>query len=191
MRSLIVIVFAVFLAVISGCGSVTAITPTKPDGLSELGTYEKVVVVDFENGSTCPEPETVKMRGEDFADRIAFHLRTTQAFREISRKQSSATGKSIVITGTITRYEEGDSSMRGAIGFGAGSSYFDADVVFKDNESGEQIATLKIDRNSWGLGGPIASVQTVHAYMDEAARKISKELKTIVNKSNKVALAQK
>jgi hypothetical protein len=188
MKSLLGIVLAAFVVTVSGCGSVTGISPTKSHTLSEFSGYTKVIVADFNNGSTCQEPEKVKVACKNFSDRIATQLKTDKTFEDVSREQTP--GKAITISGTITRYEEGNAAMRLLVGCGAGSSYFDADVVFKDSESGNEIATLKVDKNSWGLGGGIAAGQTVEGYMDEAAKKLSKELKDIKG-GKKVDVAKK
>ena len=65
------------------------------------------------------------------------------------------------------------------IGFGAGSSYFDAIVRFTDAATHEEIGEIKVDRNSWVLGGGYASGQTPEMYMAEAARKIASETKQL------------
>ena len=66
--------------------------------------------------------------------------------------------------------------MRMLIGLGAGSSYFDANVRFTANESGELLGQMKVDKNSWALGGGMASGQTVDTYMRAAAKKIASEI---------------
>ncbi len=53
---------------------------------------------------------------------------------------------------------------------GAGSSYFDALVRVNDGGNGQNISTLKADKNSWGLGGSIAAGQTVETFMNAAAK---------------------
>lgn len=177
MKNLALISLVAVIVFVSGCGSVSGIMPTKPHTLLELAAYDKVIVMDFNNGTDNKQPEKVQMAGNTFADGIAIQIKTAKLFNYVSREQ--AQGKAVVIGGTITKYEEGNSAMRFLVGFGAGSSYFDADVTFKDNETSEQLATLKIDKNSWVLGGGIASTQTVETFMDEAAKKVTQELDKI------------
>ena len=64
------------------------------------------------------------------------------------------------------------------IGLGAGSSYFDADVVFSDNPSGRRLGQISTDKNSWFLGGGLAAGQSVEGFMHGAAKKVAKELAT-------------
>ena len=112
--------------------------------------------------------------GKNFADRIASEIRKTTIFTEVSRAQ--LTEDAIVISGVITRYEEGSSAMRFWVGMGAGSSYLDAEVNFDDNLNHQELGTIKVDKNSWFLGGGLASGQTVEAFMQVASQKIAKEL---------------
>lgn len=68
--------------------------------------------------------------------------------------------------------------MRMIVGFGAGSSYFDANVEMKDKDTAEVLGVVEVDKNSNPLGGTIAMTQTVDNFMSGAAEKIAKELKT-------------
>ncbi|WP_020396657.1 DUF4410 domain-containing protein [Thiolinea disciformis] len=113
--------------------------------------------------------------GEAFAKRIASKVAQTKAFESVSREQAS--GKALVISGKIREYKEGNVALRALIGFGAGSSYFDADVAFSDNETGKKIGDIKVDKNSWALGGVIAATQDVASHMDSAASSIANQLK--------------
>jgi hypothetical protein len=85
----------------------------------------------------------------------------------------------VIIAGEVTRYTEGDSFARFMIGFGAGSSYFDATVRFTDGLNHEEVGVIKVDKNSWVLGGGYASGQTPEMYMAEAAKKIAAETKRL------------
>ena len=59
------------------------------------------------------------------------------------------------------------------VGFGAGSSYFDAIVELRDGGTGEIIGTIDVDKNSWGLGSLMAAGQTVERFMQGAAKKVA------------------
>jgi hypothetical protein len=78
-------------------------------------------------------------------------------------------GTTLVVSGTINRFEEGNFYLRNAIGLGAGSAYFDAQVQFKDGSSSEVVAIQTVDKNSWVGGGAISAVQTPEEFMREAA----------------------
>lgn len=147
MKKVLLTILVVIIVYISGCGSVSGIIPTKPHTLPELSAYDKIIVMDFNDSTKYKEPEKVKIAGRTFADLIALQIKNTKLFSEVSREKIP--GKAIIVGGTITRYEEGSTAGRLLVGFGAGSSYFDAAVVFKDTETGEEIATLKVDKNSW------------------------------------------
>ena len=67
-------------------------------------------------------------------------------------------------------------TLRGWIGFGAGSSYFDATIEVSD-ASGKALAEMTIDKNSWPLGGILASAQTTGKFMQAAAEYFPTELK--------------
>ena len=61
--------------------------------------------------------------------------------------------------------------LRALVGFGAGSSYFDATVEFIDKQSNVKLGSIVTDKNSWALGGFIAASQTVDTFMEGAAKK--------------------
>ena len=58
---------------------------------------------------------------------------------------------------------------------GAGSSYFDANVRLTDGATGRALTTLKVDKNSWGMGGGIAATQTVESFMNQGAKAVAKD----------------
>jgi predicted small secreted protein len=142
-----------------------------------LSKYENVVVLDFADGtekSNLPE-----FAGRNFADRIAAAVRGKAIFKEVVR--DSLDDKSIVISGEITRYAEGNAALKLLIGFGAGSTYFDAKVKIADSESNKQLGEIIVDKNSWVLGGGVASSQTVDYFMIEASEKIAEEIEKAKN----------
>lgn len=136
----------------------------------DLKKYDTVVVLDFSNKVM---PSNADM-GKDFSDKIALSIANTGAFQNVER--SIKEGNAIVIDGDITRYEEGDPTLRLLIGFGAGSSYFDAIVNLKDAQTGEKIGDIVVDKNSWALGGGVAAAQDVNSHMQSAAETIAENL---------------
>ncbi len=157
--------------------------------LLDVSQYQTVSILDFANATSTKKKtnekakeynDSVEIAGRLFADKIAAELRKAGMFAEVVR---GATEKeALVIYGDITRYAEGNAAARLMIGLGAGSSYFDAMVSFKDNLKDSDLAVMEVDRNSWVLGGGIAAGQTVEGYMDKAAKKIAEELaKTAVS----------
>ena len=145
--------------------------------------YDRVVVLDFVDGTDKTKisadkriafDEAMKIAVRDFADRIAGEIRKTGVFTQVLREP--AEGEALRISGTITRYASGNAMLRLLIGFGAGSSYFDATVDLSDNTSAEKLGQVIVDKNSWGLGGAIAASQNVEGFMQGAAEKIAKDL---------------
>jgi len=172
-------------AFLSACGSVSHVKPTAGQAF-RLDNYQRVVVNDFADGVTekaKPKNKARKQAEMDvatkaFADRIAIELGAKGAFKEVVRT-GTADANTLVITGTITRYEEGSSSARLWVGMGAGSAYFDADIVFKDGGTSGVLANQVVDKNSWGGGGAIAASQTPESFMKEAAKKLAEDISAL------------
>ena len=160
---------------LSACGTTSGLKPTDTaktgNTPASLAAYDKVIVLNFEDNA---ESKSMK-GGEEFSKRIVSSVAATKAFSSVT--QAKQPGKAVVISGKIREYKEGNAVLRTVIGFGAGSSYFDADVNFADNETGAAIGSITVDKNSWVLGGFVAGVQDVKSHMDSAAQSIAAELK--------------
>ena len=157
--------------VFSSCGSTSSLQTPAANGI-EQARYSKVLVKDF-SATVMDQKQQVKVAQSYFPDRIAQELRKTGRFNSVTRS-GSADAKTLVINGVITRYSEGNAAMRMLVGMGAGSSYFDSQVMLQNNRK-KLLGTVKVDKNSWALGGGIAAGQTPTTYMDGAAKKIAKE----------------
>jgi hypothetical protein len=83
----------------------------------------------------------------------------------------------LVIDGKIVKHNEGNPALRALIGFGAGSSRFDAQVLFKDNKTKALLGNVGVNKMSWALGGLVASSQDVKSHMECAAGRIAEEVK--------------
>ena len=173
-------------ATVSSYGKTTRLEPAASGQDIDLGKYSCVIVLDFEDQTTVKSKKPKKIQRHQeamliarkyLADQIAAEIRSTGIFDEVSREPS--TKEALLISGSITRYQKGDAAARLMIGMGAGSSYFDADVRFKDNITGSEIGFMKVDKESWGLGGGLAATQSVEHFMQGAARKIAKELSRV------------
>jgi hypothetical protein len=110
-----------------------------------------------------------------FSDLIAHDIRETGAYSEVLREPGP--GKALVISCRVTRLTEGNSALRLWIGFGAGSSYFDAEVKLSDAETGNLLGSATSGNNSWPLGGALASGQTVESFLEVSATKIATRLR--------------
>jgi opacity protein-like surface antigen len=166
--------FIVVLAglLLSSCGTTSALKGTHGEAITSTRKFSKVTVQDFQ--LSIKEPE----RGSNtapsyFADRIASELKATARFSSVARNAKPGPN-TLVITGVITKYEEGNSMLRLFIGMGAGSSFFESDVFFRDN-TGTTVGKIKVDKNSWALGGGIAAAQNPTMFMNGAADKIAAE----------------
>lgn len=173
------------IGLLSGCGTTSDIrkhSATAGDNAAQseqqtatapavdFTKYNTVVVLDFENKAMPAD----KAMGQRFAEKIALSVLNTGAFQKVERTPQAE--PAIVIDGAITRYEEGDPTMRFLIGLGAGSSYFDAIVNLTDGQSGEKLGDILVDKNSWVLGGGIAASQDVNSHMQSAAETIAENL---------------
>jgi hypothetical protein len=155
---------------LSSCGSVTSIEPTKSSlttGAAGSKTFSKVLIQDF---TASPNSGADAAVGTKFAGVIASEILKTNPGSQIVR-QGKADASTLVIGGEITRFVEGNAALRLLIGMGAGSSYFDATIRISDGGTDAVLNTLKADKNSWGLGGAMAASQTVDTFMEEAAKK--------------------
>jgi hypothetical protein len=172
------------LMLLVGCGSVSDLQPTKPGTSADLRRYQKVVVHSFTNTIevTQKDPaEAARARAQleaatrKFNTQVTEEIRLSGAFAEVIRGET-AVPDSIVIDGVITRAVEGSKAARLWVGFGAGNAYFDATLQVRDGSTGELLATLVVDRNSWGGGGLLAAEQTMDSFMLEAAKKVASDL---------------
>lgn len=172
------------LMLLAGCGSVSDLQPTTPGTSADFRRYQRVVVHSFTNmvPVTQKDPaEAARARARmeaatrKFNERVAEEIRLSGAFAEVIRGET-AVPDSMVVDGVITRAVEGSKTARLLVGFGAGNAYFDATLKVRDGSTGEVLATLVVDRNSWGGGGLLAAEQTMDSFMLEAAKKVATDL---------------
>ncbi len=152
---------------LSSCGSVSDFQPATTAPVSKK--YHKVLVRDFTH-TVSDDDGTTPVAARKFSDEISYAIQRQTPNVPVSRS-GKPDSDTLVIGGEVTRYMEGNAALRLMVGMGAGSSYFDANVRFYDGKSGKSIGTIKVDKNSWALGGGIAATQTVDSYMKEGATK--------------------
>lgn len=174
---------ALLIIVLAGCGTTSSLSHPDSDEIPDLSNYDSVVVLNFASAvdltdMTKTEREIAQREiaeaGAKLADELTIEIERNKVFATTSREP--LTGNAVVISGVITRFSEGNASLRMWIGLGAGSSYFDAEVYFSDNITGDALGNVIIDRNSWPLGGGVAAAQNIDFYIDEAARQITRDL---------------
>jgi hypothetical protein len=154
---------------LAACGTTT---PLQTTNLSSVRKFSKVTVQDFTSSVADPEAGVATAKTY-FPDRIAEEIRKTGAFSSVSRNRKPD-ANTLVIDGTITKFQEGNSILRLFVGMGAGTALFEANVAFRDGGAG-QIGTIKVDKNSWALGGGVAAAQNPTMFMNGAAEKIAEE----------------
>jgi hypothetical protein len=163
------------IAALTSCGSVTALQTrdgTPVEGLT--ASYKRVIVKDFTH-TVKDDDGTTPIAALRFADKIADTIRLSKPGADVARNGKAIPG-TLAISGEVTRYMEGNAALRLLIGMGAGSSYFDANVYLSDASIGKEIGMIKVDKNSWALGGGLAATQTVESYMTAGAKTTADEV---------------
>ena len=171
-RGVFILVGIVGLLSLTGCGSTSGLRNTQGQAIASTRKFSTVTIQNFKLSLEEPA-QNVNVAPTYFADRIASEIKTTGRYRSVSRNSQPDTN-TLVIDGVITKYQEGNSMLRFFIGMGAGSSFFEADVYFRDSK-GVTIGKIKVDRNSWALGGGVAAAQNPTMFMNGAAEKIAQE----------------
>ncbi|WP_068316334.1 DUF4410 domain-containing protein [Polycladidibacter hongkongensis] len=183
-----------FLAVLSftalaACGTTSKLQSVSGKNKSDtdLRAYETVLIKDFDfsEAKIDNDPEEMRHVGKSFAKHIYNNTRSTHAFTKVVRIGLNANAKTLarkykgnvaLVSGAITEFEDGSALARAMIGFGAGSSHFDADVNVSDAKTGANLGKIKVDKTSWVLGGAIAAAQDARSFIPPVAKKIAKSL---------------
>jgi hypothetical protein len=174
------------LVLLAGCGSVSGLTRESANAPARIADFNRVEVLDFSASDSeayedakkaADHAEGLKKAQSVFADKIAEALTATGAFTEVVRGTGAGSGPALRVSGDISRYDEGNIVARGLTGF-AGQTHFDAKVNVTDSTSGQTLATLSVERNSWPLpvGASMSTLQTTNYFMNNAAKKIADEL---------------
>ena len=118
---------------------------------------------------------TMNITGEALSS-VTQDLRLTLVkLEEYSPIEMNFSSFALLIDGKINKYEKGNAAMRTLIGFGAGSSKFNAIVNIKDSQTKKSLGRIDVSKMSWLLGGLAAGSQDVESHMDSAASKIADE----------------
>ena len=171
-RGVFILLGIVGLFSLTGCGSTSALKNTQGQAIVSARKFSKVTVQNFKLSLEEPA-QHANEAPTYFADRIASEIKKTGRFQSVSQN-SQPDANTLVINGVITKYVEGNSVLRFFIGMGAGSSFFEADVYFRDSK-GATLGKIKVDKNSWALGGGVAAAQNPTMFMNGAADKIAQE----------------
>jgi hypothetical protein len=170
-------IFLAVMMLLSACGTTSNLRNTDNSAhLPDFTSYNTVVINDFTNGVTKKKDDAqIISEGKKFADIIATSIKKEKVFNNVERNSTSAS-HALLIDGEITEYEQGNSALRFMVGFGAGSSHFDAKVYFKDNVTKNILGNIDVDKQSWALGGALAATQDVKSHMESSASKIANEI---------------
>lgn len=162
------------ILLLASCGTVSDMKPAgSASAIASNKTFQRVLVKDFTH-TVADDDGTTPIAARKFSDRIAEAIKEAKPNANVSRSGSAGPG-TLVIGGEVTRYMEGSAALRLLVGMGAGSAYFDANVRFSDGANGQPLGMIRVDKNSWGLGGVIASTQTVDRFMSAGAEKTAAE----------------
>ena len=134
--------------------------------------FSKVTILDF-RVSVSEHAEEAASSRVVFPDRIAAEIKKTGRFASVLRN-ARPDADTLVIDGVVTKYEEGSISKRIFVGMGFGMALVEADITFRDGK-GSNLGRIKVDKNSWPLGGAIAAGQSPDTLMNGAADKIAAE----------------
>jgi len=171
-----------FCFILTGCGTTSSMQSAKGKGFKfdTTNKYNTVIVETFTDKVTETDSaeSEIKQVCEEFPTLIAEDIKKEGVFKEVLREGTPA-AKTLVIKGEVNKIIRGNAGLRTFVGFGCGSSYLDAVVKFYDGSTNEQIGVINVNRNSWVLGGVMASGQDPSSYMKEASKKIAGEVKRL------------
>lgn len=183
MRPVRVLALIVF-GLLSGCGTLGHLESKTPAREAQIRDYDRVIVADFmvndtreakDDAQRAERAANVAAGAKAFSAKIAEEIRATGAFQEVAQAKMRA--PALQVHGTVDLWEPGNVAARAITGF-AGKSEFSATVIVSDLDSGQELARLVVDRNSWPLpiGASTTIVQTVDFFMHQAAKRVADEL---------------
>jgi len=157
---------------LAGCGTTSDLQTAQGAKVAPSHKYSRVVVQNFKV-AVKEHAQEATSSAVLFPDAIAGELRKEGHFSNVGRG-GAADANTLVIEGVVTKYDEGDQSKRMWLGMGFGMAFLEATVKFSDSK-GNVIGTIKVDKNSWAMGGGLAAGQNPNSFMNDAADKISEE----------------
>ena len=184
MRFLILVLLFPLVVALASCGSMGQLTSKCSTHQPRIKDYDQVVVLDFSVNDVRPirdaEQKVERDKSADvgrllFSAKIAEQIAETNSFKTVSR--TALAGKVLIVTGTINVWEPGNVAARALTGF-IGQSQFASTIRLLDGATGEELARINGDRNSWPLpiGASTTILQTVTYFMNEAASNFAREL---------------
>lgn len=184
MRFIIRIALVLIVVGLAACGTTGQLASRSAKHAEQIKEFEQVVVLDFNANDMRPVNDAQEKAERErnvnqgrilFADTIAERIIETKAFSTVSRRPLQ--GRFLVVTGTVDVWEPGNIATRAITGY-IGQSQFASTIHVLDGQTGEELARISGDRNSWPLpiGASTTILQTVDFFMNEAANHIATEL---------------
>lgn len=164
---------------LSACGSVSRL---EHSGGHDFRAYRTIVIGTLGNKPAIAIPDDKRLAYDTqvgiASSRFAMYLeRELRAYRmDVDVVRGEPRPGALFVEGDITRYANGNAALRLFFGFGAGSSYFDAFVRFRDTDSGDVVGTVLVDKNSWPIASGVAAFQTGDAEVLGAAKRVAEEI---------------
>ena len=165
-------VAAAALVFLNGCGTTSTLKGPQGSAVTPSHKYSKVTVQDFKV-SVKEHAQEAASSAATFADIIAGEIRKNGRFAAVLRN-ATPDANTLVIDGVVTKYDEGSQAKRMWLGMGFGMAFLEADVRFREGK-GSALGTIKVDKNSWAMGGGLAAGQNPHSFMEDAAETIAEE----------------
>lgn len=171
-------IFLISLLILQSCGSISSIRPVTKNGIIDLSSYNTIAINDFSNATNKEEVDDIAKT--NFPNKLFKKLSESSLFDSVKRNNRNR--DSLIISGKITKYEEGNMFLRALVGFGAGRSYFYSDIDLIDGYTYQKIGTIEVRRKSWLLGGYISGSQTPEVLMIDSASDIVDKIKSQIAK---------
>jgi hypothetical protein len=172
MLGLIAILAMAGTLILTACGTTSNLEGAHGEAVVSPKKFSKVTVQDFKVSMREHADQAAASRVA-FPDLIANEIKKTGRFSSVTRN-GKADANTIVISGVVTKYDEGSASKRFWVGMGFGMAFLEADVQFRDSKGGV-VGTVKVDKHSWPMGGGLGAGQNPQSFMNGAADKIAAE----------------
>ena len=131
--------------------------------------YMAVVIKEFENGVGTELPAQIPLQLQVAAE---VHLgKCYPGLLRITPKPPTDASDLLVVEGTITEYREGSKFARFML-IGLGSSKFASDVVFRDGQTGHELARAKVDL-LWAMGGIVGAMTGIEDLVKKAGAQVA------------------
>ena len=159
-----------------GCGARQDSMPRAQAKTAMVGDsssrYSDVLVRDFADrtaSSTATVADNAPIR---FADEIARVLRS-KGISASRDERPTPSANTLVITGRIHRYDQGDYALGRGIQIGIGRARFEAEAFLLDGETEKVIDTIWVGEGGWFGGIVIEGARDVEAHMARIAGEIA------------------